>query len=269
MSRKLLYSTIISLRLECNNHYDNLKALNMIKIVNLSKYFGKTRILNNINLEVKEGEIITLIGPSGCGKSTLLKCINGLEKLTAGKVYIEGQEISCKNTNLNLLRTKLGIVFQQFNLFPHMTVKQNITLAPIKVKGIAANEAEFIAMELLEKVGLLDKMNKYPDELSGGQAQRVAIARSLAMQPDIILFDEPTSALDPQMTMEVLDVMKGLAQEGMTMIVVTHEMKFAKEIANRIIFMSHGEIIEENKPDEFFDNPQKQATKDFLESVNI
>jgi polar amino acid transport system ATP-binding protein len=241
----------------------------MIKIINLSKYFGKTRILNNINLEVAEGEIITLIGPSGCGKSTLLKCIDGLEKPTAGQIYIDNVDITGKNANLNKIRTHLGIVFQQFNLFPHMTVKQNISLAPIKVKGMSRSEADFVAMELLEKVGLLDKINKYPDELSGGQAQRVAIARSLAMKPDIMLFDEPTSALDPQMTQEVLDTLKGLAQDGMTMIVVTHEMKFAKEVANRVILMSHGEIIEQNNPCEFFDNPQKQITKDFLESVNV
>lgn len=241
----------------------------MIKIINLSKYFGKTRILNNINLEVEQGEIITLIGTSGCGKSTLLKCIDGLEKPSSGKIYIDNIDITSKNTNLNQIRSRLGIVFQQFNLFPHMTVKQNITLAPIKVKEMSKNEAEFVAMELLEKVGLLDKINKYPDELSGGQSQRVAIARSLAMKPDIMLFDEPTSALDPQMTMEVLDTLKNLAQDGMTMIVVTHEMKFAKEVANRIILMSHGEIIEQNNPTEFFDNPQKQITKDFLESVNL
>lgn len=241
----------------------------MIKIINVSKYFGKTRILNNVNLDVKKGEIIALLGTSGCGKSTLLKCINGLESVKAGKIFIDGEEITSRKTNLNLLRTKVGIVFQQFNLFPHMTVKQNITLAPIKVKGVSKNEAEFIAMELLERVGLLDKIDKYPDELSGGQAQRVAIARSLAMKPDVMLFDEPTSALDPQMTAEVLDTMKSLAEEGMTMIVVTHEMKFAKEVANRVIFMSQGELVEENNPNEFFDNPQKQVTKEFLESVNI
>lgn len=241
----------------------------MIKIVNLSKYFGKTRILHNINLEVKRGEIIALLGASGCGKSTLLKCINGLEKVKSGKIFIEDEEITSKRVNLNLIRTKVGIVFQQFNLFPHMTVKQNITLAPVKVKGMSKTEAEFVAMELLEKVGLLDKINKYPDELSGGQAQRVAIARSLAMKPDIMLFDEPTSALDPQMTAEVLDTLKNLAEEGMTMIVVTHEMKFAKEVANRVIFMSRGEIIEENNPADFFENPQKDVTKEFLESVTV
>ena len=241
----------------------------MIKIVNLSKYFGKTRILHNINLKVERGEIITLLGSSGCGKSTLLKCINGLEKVTSGKIFIEDEEITSKRVNLNLIRTKVGIVFQQFNLFPHMTVKQNITLAPIKVKGMSKTEAEFVAMELLEKVGLLDKIDKYPDELSGGQAQRVAIARSLAMRPDIMLFDEPTSALDPQMTAEVLDTLKNLAEEGMTMIVVSHEMKFAKEVASRVIFMSRGEIVEENNPTDFFGNPQKEVTKEFLESVTV
>lgn len=241
----------------------------MIKIVNLSKYFGKTRILHNINLDVKRGEIIALLGPSGCGKSTLLKCIDGLEKVKSGKIFIDDEEITSKRMNLNLLRTRVGIVFQQFNLFPHMTVKQNITLAPIKVKGMSKTEAEIVAMELLEKVGLLDKINKYPDELSGGQAQRVAIARSLAMKPDVMLFDEPTSALDPQMTAEVLDTLKNLAEEGMTMIVVTHEMKFAKEVANRVIFMSRGEIVEENNPTDFFENPEKEVTKEFLESVNV
>lgn len=241
----------------------------MIKIANLSKYFGKTRILHNINLKVERGEIITLLGSSGCGKSTLLKCINGLEKVTSGKIFIEDEEITSKRVNLNLIRTKVGIVFQQFNLFPHMTVKQNITLAPIKVKGMSKTEAEFVAMELLEKVGLLDKIDKYPDELSGGQAQRVAIARSLAMRPDIMLFDEPTSALDPQMTAEVLDTLKNLAEEGMTMIVVSHEMKFAKEVASRVIFMSRGEIVEENNPTDFFGNPQKEVTKEFLESVTV
>lgn len=241
----------------------------MIKISNLTKYFGKNRILNNISLEVGRGEIIAMIGPSGCGKSTLLKCINGLESVTSGKIYIEGQEITAKDADLNKFRTQVGIVFQQFNLFPHMTVKQNITLAPIKVKGESKSEAEINAMQLLEKVGLLDKMNKYPDEISGGQAQRVAIARSLAMRPDVMLFDEPTSALDPKMTMEVLDVMKELADDDMTMMVVTHEMKFAKEIAKRVILMSHGEIVEQNQPYDFFNNPQKTVTKEFLESVSL
>lgn len=241
----------------------------MIKIANVSKYFGKNRILNNINLEVERGEIIAVIGSSGCGKSTLLKCINGLEKVTSGNIYIEGKEVTAKDADLNMFRTKVGIVFQQFNLFPHMTVKQNITLAPIKVKGEPKSQAEINAMQLLEKVGLLHKMDKYPDELSGGQAQRVAIARSLAMKPDVMLFDEPTSALDPKMTMEVLDVMKELADDDMTMIVVTHEMKFAREIAKRVIFMSHGEIVEQNKPYEFFSNPQKTVTKEFLESVSL
>lgn len=241
----------------------------MIKISNLSKYYGKNKILNNINLEVERGEIIAMIGPSGCGKSTLLKCINGLESVSSGKIYIEGQEITAKDADLNKFRTQVGIVFQQFNLFPHMTVKQNITLAPIKVKGESKSEAEIHAMQLLEKVGLLDKMDKYPDEISGGQAQRVAIARSLAMRPDVMLFDEPTSALDPKMTMEVLDVMKELANDDMTMMVVTHEMKFAKEIAKRVILMSHGEIVEQNQPYEFFNNPQKPVTKEFLESVSL
>ncbi|MDD3012472.1 MAG: amino acid ABC transporter ATP-binding protein [Candidatus Gastranaerophilales bacterium] len=239
----------------------------MIKLKKVSKYYKNTRVLKNIDLEIKKGEIVAIIGPSGCGKSTFLKCINGLLPVSKGEIFVDGVNIASKDTNLNNIRADVGIVFQQFNLFPHMTVKENIILAPIKVKKMTKNEAEILALKLLEKIGLLDKMDRYPEELSGGQAQRVAIARSLAMQPKIMLFDEPTSALDPKMTNEVLDVMKALAEEGMTMIVVTHEMSFAKEAANRIIFISHGEIVEEGHPDVFFKNPKSNMTREFLRSV--
>jgi len=239
----------------------------MIKLEKVSKYYKNTRVLKNVDLEIKKGEIVAIIGPSGCGKSTFLKCINGLIPVSKGKIYVDRINITSKDTNLNKIRADVGIVFQQFNLFPHMTVKENITLAPIKVKKMTKNEAEILALKLLEKIGLLDKMDRYPEELSGGQAQRVAIARSLAMQPKIMLFDEPTSALDPKMTNEVLDVIKDLAKEGMTMIVVTHEMSFAKEVASRIIFLSHGEIIEEGSPESFFQNPKSNMTKEFLRSV--
>jgi ABC-type polar amino acid transport system ATPase subunit len=239
----------------------------MIKLENVNKSYKNLRVLKNINLTIKKGEIVAVIGSSGCGKSTVLKVINGLVPVTSGKIFVNNVEITNKKTDMNKVRSEVGIVFQQFNLFPHMTVKQNITLAPLKVKKISKNEAEIIALKLLEKVGLLDKMDKYPEELSGGQAQRVAIARSLAMQPEIMLFDEPTSALDPRMTIEVLDVIKNLAKEGMTMVVVTHEMSFAKEVANRILFMSHGEILENGSPDEVFFTPKTNAAKEFLNNV--
>ncbi|MFA6988664.1 MAG: amino acid ABC transporter ATP-binding protein [Candidatus Gastranaerophilaceae bacterium] len=236
----------------------------MIKILNLNKSYKSFRVLKNINLQVSKGEIVAIIGPSGCGKSTLLKCINGLQKVNSGQIFIKDIDITSTKVDLNKIRTLVGIVFQQFNLFPHMKVKENITLAPIKVKNITKTQADMIALNLLEKVGLLDKRDKYPSELSGGESQRVAIARSLAMNSEIMLFDEPTSALDPKMTAEVLEVLKKLANEGMTMVIVTHELNFAKEIADRVIFISHGEIIEENSPDIMFSNPQKNATKEFL-----
>lgn len=239
----------------------------MIKIQNLNKSYKNFKVLKDVNIEIQKGEIIAIIGPSGCGKSTLLKCINGLEKAASGKIFIKDTEVTSLKTDLNKLRAIVGIVFQQFNLFPHMTVKENITLAPVKVKNVSQNEAEVTAMSLLEKVGLLDKMDKYPSQLSGGQAQRVAIARSLAMNPEVMLFDEPTSALDPKMTTEVLDVMQELAQDGMTMIVVTHEMNFAKEIANKVIFMSHGEIVEIGTPQEMFTAPKKNLTREFFKTV--
>ncbi|HSA05836.1 MAG TPA: amino acid ABC transporter ATP-binding protein [Candidatus Gastranaerophilales bacterium] len=239
----------------------------MIRLENVSKYYKNLCVLKDINVNIEKGNIISLIGPSGCGKSTFLKCINGLTSVTEGKIYIDDLEITAKGVDLNKIRSEVGIVFQQFNLFPHLTVRENINLAPVKVKKMPKNDVEMQTMYLLEKVGVLDKIDKYPDQLSGGQAQRVAIARSLAMQPKIMLFDEPTSALDPQMTLEVLDTIKDLAKEGMTMVVVTHEMGFAKEIADKVIFLSRGKIIEEGEPSKIFDNPEKKITEDFINSV--
>ncbi len=239
----------------------------MIRLEKVSKYYKNFNVLKNINVNIEKGNIISLIGSSGCGKSTFLKCINGLVPVSEGRIFIDDVEITAKDTDLNKVRSEVGIVFQQFNLFPHLSVKKNITLAPVKVKGMSKNEAEIQAMYLLEKVGLLDKIDKYPEELSGGQAQRVAIARSLAMQPKIMLFDEPTSALDPQMTLYVLDTIKDLAKEGMTMIVVTHEMSFAREVADRVIFMSQGRMVEEGSASRIFDNPENIATQEFIKSI--
>lgn len=240
----------------------------MIKLENIRKNYNSTRVLNNISFSVNNGEIIAIIGPSGCGKTTLLKCINGLEKLDSGRIIVEGDDITKKHFDLSKLRQNVGIVFQQFNLFPHMTVKQNIMLAPLKVKKMKRNEAEILAMMLLEKVGLLNKMDCYPNELSGGQAQRVAIARTLAMKPKAILFDEPTSALDPNMTKEVLDVIKKLKNDNIIIIIVTHELKFAKEIADRVIFLHNGQIVENDTPENVFNYPKSQFVKEFLNSFN-
>lgn len=239
----------------------------MIIFENVYKSYKGLNVLKNINVSIEKGEIVALIGPSGCGKSTFLKCINGLIHVNQGKIFVDGVDVTAKGTDLNKIRSEVGIVFQQFNLFPHLTVMDNITLAPLKVKKISSNEAKIQALYLLEKVGLLDKIDKYPEQLSGGQAQRVAIARSLAMQPKIMLFDEPTSALDPQMTQEVLDTIKQLAKEGMTMIVVTHEMSFAREVANRAIFLSRGQIIEEGSTEKIFDSPKSNITREFLKST--
>ncbi len=239
----------------------------MIKLKNVSKYYKNLCVLKDISATIDKGSIIALIGPSGCGKSTFLKCINGLVPVTDGKIFIDEVEVTSKETNLNKLRSEVGIVFQQFNLFPHLTIRQNINLAPIEVKKMSKNDAEVQTMYLLEKVGLLDKIDKYPAQLSGGQAQRVAIARSLAMQPKVMLFDEPTSALDPQMKQEVLDTIKDLAKDGMTMAVVTHEMGFAREVADKIIFISRGRIVEEGTPSQIFDNPEKPATEEFVQSI--
>ena len=239
----------------------------MIKIENLHKRFGDLEVLKGIDLHVRSGEVLVIIGPSGSGKSTLLRCINRLEKTTSGRVIVDDYDLNDPATDINLVRTEAGMVFQQFNLFPHMTALENVTLGPLKVRKIKKSEAETLGMSILAKVGLEDKATSYPAQLSGGQQQRVAIARSLALKPKVLLFDEPTSALDPEMIKEVLDVMRDLAREGMTMIVVTHEMGFAKEVADRVIFMDDGVIIEENEPHAFFDNPQNQRLKDFLGKV--
>ena len=239
----------------------------MLLIKNLHKYFGENQVLKGVDEEVKKGEVLVLIGPSGSGKSTFLRCLNLLEKPTSGEIIFEGQGITEKKCDINKIREKMGMVFQQFNLFPHKTVLENIIMAPIKVKKIPKEKAIEKANELLKKVGLLDKANAYPSSLSGGQKQRIAIARALAMEPDVMLFDEPTSALDPEMVGEVLNVMKDLAKEGMTMVVVTHEMGFAKEVASRVIFMDNGNIVEEGKPEEIFTKPKNSRTREFLSKV--
>lgn len=239
----------------------------MIHVNNLHKYFGKNEVLKGVNAHIKKGEVVVVIGPSGSGKSTFLRCLNLLEIPTDGQIKFENIDITSKKNNINKLREKMGMVFQQFNLFPHKTVLENLTMAPIKVKGLSKEEAEKIAVELLKKVGVEEKRNAYPSSLSGGQKQRIAIARALAMKPDVMLFDEPTSALDPEMVGEVLAVMKDLAEEGMTMVVVTHEMGFAREVGDRILFMDGGNILEEGKPTEIFSNPKEERTKDFLSKV--
>ena len=239
----------------------------MINITNLYKNFGDLEVLKNISTEIKKGEIISIIGPSGSGKSTFLRCINKLEESSSGHIYIDGMDLMDKNTDINKVRERVGMVFQHFNLFPNMTVLDNLILSPIMVKKESKEEAEKYALSLLEKVGLSDKANSYPTQLSGGQKQRIAIARALAMKPEVILFDEPTSALDPEMIKEVLDVMRDLAKEGMTMLIVTHEMGFARNVGNRILFMDNGEIIEDCSPRNFFENPTNERIKDFLNKV--
>ncbi len=244
---------------------DNKKV--KIKVTNLHKYFDKNEVLTGIDAEITEGEVVCVIGPSGSGKSTFLRCLNKLEKATSGDIVIDGYDITDKKVDINKVRENIGMVFQQFNLFPNMTVKKNIMMAPVELKKMTKPEAEQKAISLLERVGLSDKADSFPGELSGGQQQRVAIARALAMNPDIMLFDEPTSALDPEMVGEVLDVMKELAAEGMTMVVVTHEMGFAREVADRVLFMADGVIMEEGSPEELFGNPQNERTRDFLKKV--
>lgn len=238
-----------------------------VKVTNLHKYFDELEVLCGIDLSVKEGEVVCLIGPSGSGKSTFLRCLNKLENSTKGEIIVDGYKISDKKTNINKVRENIGMVFQQFNLFAHMSVLKNIMFAPVELGKMNKAEAKEKAMALLDRVGLSDKAHSYPHELSGGQKQRVAIARALAMNPDIMLFDEPTSALDPEMVGEVLQVMKELAAEGMTMIVVTHEMGFARDVADRVIFMSDGVIVEQGSPEEIFTNPKEQRTRDFLGCV--
>lgn len=239
----------------------------MIKINDLHKSFGSNEVLKGISKEIKKGEVVAIIGPSGSGKSTFLRCINLLETPNKGDIYIEGQNLTDKKTNIDSIRQKVGMVFQHFNLFPHKTVLENLTLAPIKLRGKSSNEAKEKAMELLGKVGLANKANEYPNRLSGGQKQRIAIARALAMEPHVMLFDEPTSALDPEMVREVLDVMRNLVAEGMTMLIVTHEMGFAKNVANRVFFMDQGTVLEDANPKELFENPKHDRTKEFLDKV--
>ena len=239
-------------------------STNMIEIRNLHKSYGDIEVIKGVDLNVKQGEVVVILGPSGSGKSTVLRCINRLEEITSGNIIVDGYDLYAADTDINYVRSEAGMVFQQFNLFPHLSVLQNITIGLIKVRKMEKAEADKIALSLLEKVGLPDKATAYPDQLSGGQKQRVAIARSLAMNPKVILFDEPTSALDPELVGEVLDVMKNLADEGMTMVVVTHEMGFAREVADRVIFIDQGIIQEEEAPDEFFSNPKHPRLRDFL-----
>ena len=239
----------------------------MIKVKNLHKTFGDLNVLAGIDEHITQGEVVVVIGPSGSGKSTFLRCLNLLEKPTDGEIFIDDEQINSKKANVNLIRQKMGMVFQQFNLFPHLTIIDNITLAPVLLKKMSKEDAVKKGMELLSRVGLSDKADSYPNQLSGGQKQRVAIARALAMEPEIMLFDEPTSALDPEMVGEVLDVMKDLAKSGMTMVVVTHEMGFAREVATRVLFMDQGVIMESGTPDRVFGNPQNERTVKFLSKV--
>ncbi|HHW00465.1 MAG TPA: amino acid ABC transporter ATP-binding protein [Clostridiaceae bacterium] len=239
----------------------------MIEVRGLHKHFGKLHVLKGIDASIQKGEVVVVIGPSGSGKSTFLRCLNLLEQPTEGEIIFEGINITSKENNINLYRQKMGMVFQQFNLFPHLTVMGNITLAPMKLKNLSKEEAEEKALNLLRRIGLEDKATSYPSQLSGGQKQRIAIVRALAMSPDVMLFDEPTSALDPEMVGEVLDVMKELADDGMTMVVVTHEMGFAREVGSRVLFMDDGKILEEAKPAELFNNPKHPRTKEFLAKV--
>ena len=239
----------------------------LIKVDHLVKQFGNTKALNDVSAEIRHGEVVVVVGPSGSGKSTFLRCLNLLEEPTDGQIFFEGTDITDPKTNINTHRQKMGMVFQQFNLFPHMTIMDNLILAPAQILKKSPDEAKKYAMELLEKVGLADRADSYPNQLSGGQKQRIAIVRALCMQPDVMLFDEPTSALDPEMVGEVLEVMKDLAKGHMTMVVVTHEMGFAREVGTRVIFMEKGSIIEENEPNEFFENPKSSRLKEFLNKV--
>ena len=241
----------------------------LIEVKGLEKHFGQgtVRALNGVDAEIRQGEKLVVIGPSGSGKSTFLRCLNRLEEPTGGHIFFDGVDITSKDCDINQMRRRMGMVFQQFNLFPHKTIMQNITLAPVHHKLMSKKEAEARAAELLKRVGLLEKANAYPAQLSGGQKQRIAIVRALAMNPEVMLFDEPTSALDPEMVGEVLQVMKDLAAEGMTMVVVTHEMGFAREVSDRVMFMDDGRIIEEGTPQQIFSNPQNQRTKDFLSKL--
>lgn len=239
----------------------------LIKVEGLKKNFGKLEVLKGIDLTIKKGEVVVIVGASGSGKSTLLRCLNLLEEPSFGKIYFENEDITDPKVDINIHRQKMGMVFQLFNLFPHMTILKNMTIAPMKLKGASYDDAKQMAMQLLERVGLADRANAYPSQLSGGQKQRIAIVRALCMQPDVMLFDEPTSALDPEMVGEVLEVMKNLAKENMTMVIVTHEMGFAREVADRVIFIDDGVIVEENAPSEFFSSPKSPRLVDFLSKV--
>lgn len=239
----------------------------LIEVKDLCKSFGDKKILKNINVNIYEGDVVCVIGPSGSGKSTFLRCLNRMEEASSGSIIFEGTDIVDKKTDIDKHRQKMGMVFQQFNLFPHMTVLKNLTVAPMKLQGISEKEANEYAIKLLEKVGLADRANAYPNQLSGGQQQRIAICRALCMKPDVMLFDEPTSALDPEMVGEVLNVMKNLADQKMTMVVVTHEMGFAREVSNRVMFLDGGDFVEENEPIEFFANPKNERLKTFLSKV--
>ena len=239
----------------------------MLSFKAVNKHFGSNHVINNVNLDIYQGEVVVVCGPSGSGKSTLIRTVNQLERIESGEIWVDGVNVADPKTDLNKIRTEVGFVFQHFNLYPHLTVLENITLSPIKVKNMDKAAAEKLAVELLEKVGLEQKKDAYPAELSGGQQQRVAIARGLAMQPAVMLFDEPTSALDPEMVGEVLKVMKDLAQSGITMMCVTHEMGFAREVADRIIFVDHGQVLEDRKPDDFFENPKTDRAKQFLSQI--
>lgn len=241
--------------------------MSMIEVKNLKKSFDKLEVLNGITKNINQGEVVVVIGPSGSGKSTFLRCLNRLEDATEGEIFLDGVKINDHKTDINLIRQKMGMVFQHFNLFPHLTIRENITLAPVKLKKMTKGEADKKAMELLEKVGLRDKADAYPVQLSGGQKQRVAIARALAMDPEVMLFDEPTSALDPEMVGEVLDVMKDLARSGMTMVIVTHEMGFAREVGTRVMFMDGGVVMEDDAPDTVFDNPTSDRAREFLSKI--
>lgn len=239
----------------------------LIRIENLKMSFGKLMAVDNVSTQIKKGEVVVIIGPSGSGKSTFLRCLNMLEVPTGGKILFEGEDITDPKNNINMHRQKMGMVFQHFNLFPHMTILKNMTIGPIKLQKKSVAEAEKLAMKMLERVGLGDRANAYPSQLSGGQKQRIAIVRALCMKPDVMLFDEPTSALDPEMVGEVLEVMKGLAHDNMTMVVVTHEMGFAKEVGSRVIFMAEGKVVEEGEPDFIFSNPKSERLKSFLAKV--
>ena len=247
---------------------DNIKNGEvLIRVENLSKSFGDNLVLDDISMEIKKGDVISVIGPSGCGKSTFIRSLNLLEEPTGGSIFFEGTDITERGVDIRQIREKIGMVFQQFNLFPHMTVLRNLTLGPIKLLKQSKEEAEANAMKLLERVGLADRADAYPSQLSGGQKQRIAIVRALAMNPDVMLFDEPTSALDPEMVGEVLEVMKQLAKDGMTMVVVTHEMGFAREVGTNIVFVDEGVIVEQGAPSEFFENPKSPRLKEFLSKV--